>query len=87
MTIDGDTLEIELDMDIQDVVELKKFVTDRLEYIEMITIVGGLDTFASSSLLQLLYSIKKSKPSIVIPAIDNDLKLEVYGLLHWVKYD
>ncbi|MEA3522812.1 MAG: hypothetical protein U9R50_07535 [Campylobacterota bacterium] len=87
MTIDGDTLEIELDMDINDVLELKNFVADRLEYIEAISIVGEADDFASSSLLQLLYSIKKSKPSIVIDAIDDDLKLETYGLIHWVNHD
>ena len=87
MTIDGDTLEIELDMDIKDVVELKNFVADRLEYIEAVTITGEMDAFASSSLFQLLYSIKKSKPSITISAIDADLALEQYGLIHWVKHE
>ncbi|MEA3374368.1 MAG: hypothetical protein U9Q62_11850 [Campylobacterota bacterium] len=87
MTIDGDTLEIELDMDIKDVVELKNFVADRLEYIEAVTITGEMDAFTSSSLFQLLHSIKRSKPSITINAIDADLMLEQYGLIHWVKHD
>ena len=87
MTIDGDTLEIELDMDINDVLELKSFVTDRLEYIEEVSITGDLDEFSTSSVFQLLYSIKKSKPSIKIDAIDSDLKLEHYGVMHWIKND
>ncbi|MFT5661538.1 MAG: hypothetical protein ACI9TV_002185 [Sulfurimonas sp.] len=87
MTIDGDILEIDLDMDIEEVLELKNFVEDRLEYIEAVTITGKEDTFASSSLLQLLHSIKLSKPSIKIDAIGADLKLEKYGTLHWIQND
>ena len=87
MTIDGDTLEIDLDMDIKEVLELKNFVEQRLEYIEAVVITGELDAFVSSSLLQLLHSIKLSKPSIQIDAIEADLKLEEYGTLHWIKND
>lgn len=87
MTIDGDILEIELDMDIHDVLELKKFVSDRLEYIEAVSITGEMNEFSSSSLLQLLHSIKKSKPSIVIDAIDSPLKLKNYGVINWIKHD
>lgn len=87
MTIDGDTLTIELDMDIKDVTELKNFVIDRLEYIEAVKVAGEMDDFSSSSLLQLLHSIKKSKPSIVIDAIDADLNLKQYGLMHWIRHD
>ncbi len=86
MTIDGDVLEIELDDDLLAVVELKNFVKDRLAYIEEIVIVGETDTFASSSLFQLLMSIKKSKPEIKIPLIDEGtLILTEYGKLHWNK--
>lgn len=87
MTIDGDSLEIELDMDIKDVIELKNFIQDRLEYIEEITVAGEMREFGSSSLLQLLHSIKKTKPSIKIKTIDEDLKLEKYGVLHWIRHD
>ena len=87
MTIDGDTLEIELDMDIKDVLELKQFVADRLEYIEAVSVTGEMNRFSSSSLLQLLHSIKKSKPSISIGVIDSDLKLDDYGVIHWTKHD
>lgn len=87
MTIDGDTLEIELDMDIKDVLELKQFIADRLEYIEAVSVIGEMNEFASSSLFQVLHSIKKSKPSISIDVIDKDLKLENYGLIHWIQHD
>jgi hypothetical protein len=84
MTIDGDTLEIELDMDLDEVTELKNFVADRLEYIEAITIVGEQKCFATSSLFQLLFSIRQSKPEISIKSIEGDLQLEQYGVMHWV---
>ena len=87
MTIDGDTLEIELDMDIEDVIELKKFVESRLEYIEAVSITGEMNIFSSSSLFQLLHSMKKSKPSLKIDVIDSDLKLQDYGVIHWIKND
>lgn len=86
MTIDGDVLEIELDMELDDVVELKEFVSTRLKYIEEIVIVGGEQEFASSSIFQLLFSIKQSKPSIKIPIIDDGyLTLENFGKLYWIN--
>ena len=87
MTIDGDILEIELDMSLKDVVDLKNFVLEKLEYIEEIKIVGEMKIFASSSLLQLLHSVKKSKPSMNIAAVDGSLTLEEYGVIHWMKHD
>jgi hypothetical protein len=86
MTINGDILEIELNMEISEVIELKNFVATRLEYIEAIE-VADADVFQSSSLLQLLYSIKKTKPSIAINVIDNDLKLKTYGAMYWTNHD
>lgn len=84
MTIDGDVLEIELDMDLDDVVELKEFVTPRLKYIEEIAIVGEQNEFSSSSLFQLLFSIKKTKPSIKIPLIDEgSCTIDAFGKLYW----
>lgn len=88
MTIDGDVLEIELDMDLGEVIELKKFVEPRLEYIESIEVVGERDLFASSSLFAILFSIKKSKPEIRIPIIDDGvLSLSDYGSMHWIYHD
>ena len=87
MTIDGDSLEIELDMDINEVIELKNFVESRLEYIQSVVIIGEMKLFSSSSLLQLLYSMKRTKPSIEIKAVEADLALEQYGLIHWITDD
>lgn len=88
MTIDGDVLEIELDMELEEVVELKKFVEPRLEYIESIEVVGDRDSFISSSLFTLLFSIKKSKPEMLIPFIDDGkFTLTEYGVMNWINYD
>lgn len=87
MTIDGDTIEIDLDIDIEDISKVKKFVSVRLEYVDVIKVKGEMKNFASSSLFQLLHSIKKSKPSMIIDVVDTDLKLEEYGLVHWIRND
>lgn len=88
MIIDGDVLEIELDMDLNEVMELKKFVEPRLEYIESIEVIGGRSVFVSSSLFSMLFSIKKSKPEISIPIIDDGvLNLSDYGSVHWIHHD
>ncbi|WP_024954046.1 hypothetical protein [Sulfurospirillum arcachonense] len=84
MTIDGDVLEIELDMELDDVCELKEFVATRLKYIEEIIFVGGDEEFATSSLFSLLFSIKKTKPSIKIPLIDEELfTFKNFGKVYW----
>ena len=70
-------------MDINDVLELKNFVATRLEYIEEVKVIGEAEHFASSSLLQLLHSMKKSKPSLSISSIENDLSLKNDGIIHW----
>jgi hypothetical protein len=85
MTIDGDVLEIDLDIDIDEVKELKEFVSTRLEYIEEIQVGNATNPFLTSSLLQLLFSMKKTKPSLKIPILDAPLTLDTYGKLHWVK--
>lgn len=84
MTIDGDVLEIDLDIDIDDVKELKEFVSSRLEYIEEIKVENASNPFLTSSILQLLFSLKKTKPSLSIPILDDFLTLDTYGKLHWV---
>ena len=85
MTIDGDVLEIDLDIDIDDVKELKEFVSTRLDYIEEISVENASNPFLTSSLLQLLFSMKKTKPSLKIPILEDALTLDTYGKLHWVN--
>lgn len=87
MTIDGDIIELEFDMDISEVKEFETFISSRLEYIDAIKLVGDKSTFTSSALFALLWSIKKTKPSIIIKEMDEDLRFENYGLIHWEKYD
>jgi len=88
MTIDGDVLEIELDMELTEVIELKEFVAPRLEYIDSIEVIGERHRFVSSSLFALLLSIKKSKPDMKIPLIDEGrLDLTDYGCVHWIAHD
>ena len=84
MTIDGDVLEIELDMELDDVCELKEFVSTRLKYIEEISFIGGVKEFATSSLFSLLFAIKKAKPEIKIPLIDEGFTgFKNYGKVIW----
>ena len=85
MTIDGDILEIELDMELDDVCELKEFVVTRLKYIEKISFIGGVEEFATSSLFSLLFAIKKEKPEIKIPLIDEGfVGFKNYGKVIWI---
>lgn len=85
MTIDGDVLEIDLDIDIDEVKELKEFVSTRLDYIEEIKVENATNPFLTSSIFQLLFSMKKTKPSLNIPILDDALTLDTYGKLHWVS--
>lgn len=83
MTIDGNVLEIDLDMSLEDVIALYDFIKNRLNYIESIEITGSHDQFVSSSLFALLFSIKKSKPTLNIPLIDAPAEISEYGMLYW----
>lgn len=83
MTIDGNVLEIELDMTLEDVIALHEFIKNRLDYIESIEIVGEYEQFVSSSLFALLFSIKKSKPTLKIPLIDAPAEFSEYGTVYW----
>lgn len=85
MTIDGDVLEIELDMELDDVCELKEFISTRLKYIEEISFTGGVEEFSTSALFSLLFAIKKTKPSIKIPLIDEGITVfKNYGKVKWI---
>ncbi len=84
--IDGEVLNITLDMGLDDVVELKNFIESRLEYIDEIGIDGSGKDFATSSLLQLLISIKKSKPEIKIPLLEGcNFELKEFGKISWTE--
>ncbi len=84
--VDGDQLNISLSMQLDDVIHFYEFIKDKLDYIEAINIEDGeLKRFETSALFQLLVSIKKTKPSLSIPIIDNkEVKLSEYGTIKWV---
>ncbi|MBN2965197.1 hypothetical protein JWV37_10425 [Sulfurospirillum sp. T05] len=85
MTIDGDVLEIDIDMELDDVMELRNFAKPRLDYIEEIAVNGEKEDVRTSALFSLLFAIKRSKPSIKIPLIDApSLELGTFGTLNWI---
>ena len=83
MYIDGDRLNISMDLTLDDVVELKKFVESRLDYIEEIGFEdeeeGG---FVTAALFQFLASLKKTKPQIRIALIDAPFDAGAMGTYH-----
>ncbi len=86
MTIDGDVLEIDMDMELDDVAEVAHFVKTRLEYMEEIAVLGEKGEVRSSALYALLFAIKQSKPSLKIPLIDApSLELGTFGTLYWIR--
>lgn len=83
--IDGDSLNIPLDLTLDDVTMLKGFIEPRLEFIEEIGIEGE-EKIVSSSLIQMLISIKKAKPNIKIALLDSpNYNAGTFGTMHW-KY-
>ena len=83
---DNPIFEISLDSDIEELIKLKSQILERLDTLEEITIIGGEHEFSSSCLLQLLFSLKKTKPSINIPLIDEpSLVHKNYGKIVWIN--
>ena len=89
MQIDGDRLNISLDMTQADIDELKKFVLPRLEYIEEVGFEGGDDEMPlSSALIAFLVSLKKTKSNIKIPFIDGGgFDFKKLGKAEWVCHE
>jgi hypothetical protein len=87
MEFDGDALTIDLSMDMEEIREFEAFVRPRLEYIETIEIEEGT-LLKSSSLLALLVSLKRSRPELKIPFLEQGMtSSDVYGTLHWMYHD
>ncbi len=89
MQIDGDRLNISLDMTQADIDELKKFVLPRLEYIEEVGFEGGDDEMPlSSALIAFLVSLKKTKSDIKIPFIDGGgFDFKKLGKAEWICHE
>jgi len=81
-----EVLEINLDISIDEVTKLKQYIMKHLDSLQEIKIHGELNQIISSSLLQLLFSLKKTKPSLDIPLVDSDFFLHPqYKKIIWVK--
>lgn len=84
MIVDGERLIISMDMDLEEVAELKRFIEPRLEYIEEIVAEEEAVVFMTSSLIQLLVSVKLNKPSMQIPILDTQpYEVDPYGKIYW----
>jgi len=89
MCIDGDVLELDIEMDLEEVKALQAFVKDRLSYIEEISLLrSGTGLPATSALFSLLFCMKKVKPSLKIDFIDAlSLDLESFGIMYWNTHE
>lgn len=89
MCIDGDVLELDIEMDLEEVKTLKDFVKDRLNYIEEISLLRTKDGVpATSALFSLLFCMKRVKPSLKITFIDEaQLDLEKFGMMYWRAHE
>lgn len=89
MCIDGDVLELDIEMDLEEVKELQLFVKDRLEYIEEISLLRSRDGLPmTSALFTVLFAIKAMKPTMKISFMETlSLSLENYGMMHWMKHE
>lgn len=89
MQIDGDRLNISLDLKYDEIEELKKFVLPRLEYIEEVGFEGADDDFpTSSAIIAFLISLKKTKPSLKIDMLDNkEYSFKKFGKASWICYE
>ena len=89
MCIDGDVLELDLEMDLEEVKTLKEFVKDRLNYIEEISILRTKEGVpATSALFSLLFCMKRVKPSLKIAFIDEaHLDLDTFGMMYWRAHE
>lgn len=87
MEFDGDALTIDLSMGMEEIKEFEAFVRPRLEYIETIESEEGT-LLQSSALLALLVSLKRTRPELKIPFLEQGMtSSDVHGTLHWICHD
>ena len=70
--IEGDSLILSWEMTLDEVKSLKEFLTSRLEFIDSIAFEKEGEP-KSSALIALLFSAKKSKPELSIPALESEM--------------
>lgn len=81
--VDGERLNISLDMGLDDIEELRDFLLPRIEYVEEIGIEGERNEFSTSSIIAFLASVKKSRPEIKIEIVGDDRPFGDFGILKW----
>jgi hypothetical protein len=87
MEFDGDTLTVDADMSMDEIVEFEEFIRSRIDYVEVIEVEES-GALQSSSLLSLLASLKKTRPELRIPYLENGISdKEEYGKIHWICHD
>ncbi len=84
MLLDGNIVQIGMDTDSAGLEALRLFVSPRLEYIDEIRVEGDADAIPPQRLLQLLASIKKSRPQITIPLIDRNSPIAADATARWI---
>ena len=89
MYIDGDVLELDIEMDLEEVKALQLFIQDRLAYVEEIVLLRSKDGLPSTSaLFSLLFWVKAKKPSIKIEFMETmNINLEAYGMMNWIAHE
>ncbi len=87
MQFDGDVLTIEPELTMEEIREFEQFIRPRLDYIEVIDIQEG-GVLHSSALLALLVSLKRTRPELSIPFLEQGKTTSnVYGTLNWICHD
>lgn len=89
MYIDGDVLELDIEMDLEEVKALHLFIQDRLEYVEEIVLLHSKDGMpTTSALFSLLFWVKAKKPSLKIEFMETmSFNLETYGMMNWIAHE
>jgi hypothetical protein len=87
MEFNGDTLSIDSDMSMDEIIEFEEFIRSRIDYIEIIEVEESAE-LKSSALLALLVSLKRTRPQLQIPFLEKRMMdSPVYGKIHWICHD
>lgn len=86
MQFDGDTITIDISMDMDEIAEFEAFLRPRIDYIERIDVEENAP-MRCSALLAMLYALKKSHSNLSIPFIERGhYSASGIGTLFWNKF-
>lgn len=87
MELHGNTLTVGSGLGMEEIRELEQFVRSRLDEIGRIE-VEAETLLQSSALIALLVSLKRSRPELEIPFLEQKKVVSsACGTLHWVCHD